>query len=78
MRFIHHILQNVNLNTMFGYPQEIHYWACSDGRTFTNKKDADYHEDFLDKLSVENQANSYTVKDENKFNGGQSNFPLYS
>ena len=33
----------------FGYPREVKYWACSDGRTFPTEKQAREHEDFLEK-----------------------------
>ena len=40
---------NLIYNYMYGYPQEVKYWSCSDGRTFLTEKQAMEHEEFLEK-----------------------------
>ena len=45
----------------FGYPREVKYWACSDGRTFSTEKQAREHEEFLEKnISTSNVLYSIT------------------
>lgn len=59
---------------MTGYPQEVNYWICSDGRTFSSKKEAVDHENFIERnLNASNASYSAAVDLNNTTFGSKLN-----
>ncbi len=44
------------------YPRKIEYWVCSDMRQFSTEKEAQEHEEYLERERMNSQATVYNAE----------------